>query len=57
MVPRNTCRPPSTDNPNGFVAKARLSETVGAGVGPVFVDCGREAGVTLLVTRPPAATS
>lgn len=39
------------DNPKGFLAKARLSATIGNGVGPVFVDCGGEAGVTLLVTH------
>jgi hypothetical protein len=39
------------DDPNGFVAKATLSPTIGNGVGPVFVDCGGEAGVTLLVTH------
>ena len=39
------------DDPKGFVAKATLRETVGNGVGPVFVDCGGEAGVTLLVTH------
>ncbi|WP_207954471.1 hypothetical protein [Saccharopolyspora elongata] len=38
-------------NPAGFLAKARLSDTVGNGVGPVFVDCGGEAGVTLIVTH------
>jgi hypothetical protein len=37
--------------PGRFEAKATLSETVGYGVGPVMVDCGGEAGVTLLVTR------
>ncbi|MFI6535646.1 hypothetical protein ACIBHY_24590 [Nonomuraea sp. NPDC050547] len=39
------------DNPQGFVAKATLRATIGNGVGPVFVDCGGEAGVTLLVTH------
>ncbi|MFI9556115.1 hypothetical protein [Nonomuraea endophytica] len=39
------------DNPRGFVAKATLRATIGNGVGPVFVDCGGEAGVTLLVTH------
>ncbi|MEV4184446.1 hypothetical protein AB0J28_23770 [Streptosporangium canum] len=39
------------DNPDGFVAKATLSREIGNGVGPVFVDCGGEAGVTLLVTH------
>ncbi|MER5424836.1 hypothetical protein [Streptosporangium roseum] len=39
------------DNPDGFVAKATLSREIGNGVGPVFVDCGSEAGVTLLVTH------
>lgn len=39
------------DNPKGFVAKARLSSTIGNGVGPIFVDCGGEAGVILLVTH------
>ncbi|MCG5220222.1 hypothetical protein [Streptosporangium sp. KLBMP 9127] len=41
----------TNDDPDGFVAKATLSKTVGNGVGPVFVDCGGEAGVTLLVTH------
>lgn len=40
------------DDPNGFLAKATVAERVGAGVGPVLVDCGDEAGVVLLVTRP-----
>ncbi|MFB9203436.1 hypothetical protein ACFFV7_19760 [Nonomuraea spiralis] len=39
------------DNPKGFVAKATLDPKIGNGVGPVFVDCGGEAGVTLLVTH------
>ncbi|MFI6738985.1 hypothetical protein ACIBI9_39195 [Nonomuraea sp. NPDC050451] len=39
------------DDPKGFVAKATLAPTIGNGVGPVFVDCGGEAGVTLLVTH------
>ncbi|MFF4414480.1 hypothetical protein ACFYY8_18290 [Streptosporangium sp. NPDC001559] len=39
------------DDPKGFVAKATLSPGIGNGVGPVFVDCGGEAGVTLLVTH------
>ncbi|NBE95642.1 hypothetical protein FE391_18105 [Nonomuraea sp. KC401] len=39
------------DNPKGFVAKATLAPKIGNGVGPVFVDCGGEAGVTLLVTH------
>ncbi|MGW0595248.1 hypothetical protein [Streptosporangium sp. NPDC002607] len=39
------------DNPKKFVAKATLSRKIGNGVGPVFVDCGGEAGVTLLVTH------
>ncbi|MER6943726.1 hypothetical protein ABT294_06850 [Nonomuraea sp. NPDC000554] len=39
------------DDPKGFVAKANLAETIGNGVGPIFVDCGGEAGVTLLVTH------
>jgi hypothetical protein len=38
-------------DPKGFVAKATLRRTAGNGVGPVFVDCGGEAGVTLLVTH------
>jgi hypothetical protein len=38
-------------DPNGFVAKATVAQNVGNGVGPVFVDCGGEAGVTLLVTH------
>jgi hypothetical protein len=37
--------------PDGFEAKARLRDGVGNGVGPVFVDCGGELGVTLLVTH------
>lgn len=37
--------------PDHFVAKATLAAHVGNGVGPVFVDCGGEAGVTLLVTH------
>ncbi|MGC7094676.1 hypothetical protein ACPZ19_08435 [Amycolatopsis lurida] len=40
-----------SEDPNGFEAKATVSQTVGNGVGPVFVDCGGEAGVTLLVTH------
>jgi hypothetical protein len=36
---------------DGFEAKARLRDGVGNGVGPVFVDCGGEVGVTLLVTH------
>ncbi|MFC0111293.1 hypothetical protein [Kibdelosporangium aridum] len=39
------------DDPNGFLAKANLAPNIGNGVGPVFVDCGGEAGVTLLVTH------
>ncbi|WP_246080845.1 hypothetical protein [Nonomuraea mesophila] len=39
------------DDAKGFVAKATLSPKIGNGVGPVFVDCGGEAGVTLLVTH------
>lgn len=39
------------DNPRGFVAKATLAPHIGNGVGPIFVDCGGEAGVTLLVTH------
>lgn len=39
------------DNPKGFVAKATLARNIGNGVGPVFVDCGGEVGVTLLVTH------
>jgi hypothetical protein len=39
------------DDPNGFLAKANLSPAIGNGVGPVLVDCGGEAGVTLLVTH------
>jgi hypothetical protein len=37
--------------PDHFVAKANLAPNIGNGVGPVFVDCGGEAGVTLLVTH------
>ncbi|MGP3932125.1 hypothetical protein [Nonomuraea sp. KM88] len=39
------------DSPKGFVAKATLAPKIGNGVGPVLVDCGGEAGVTLLVTH------
>jgi len=39
------------DDPKGFVAKATLDRKIGNGVGPVLVDCGGEAGVTLLVTH------
>ncbi|MFI6910307.1 hypothetical protein ACIBKY_54305 [Nonomuraea sp. NPDC050394] len=39
------------DNPKRFVAKATLRPTIGNGVGPVFVNCGGEAGVVLLVTH------
>ncbi|MGW3347330.1 hypothetical protein ACWDA3_28850 [Nonomuraea rubra] len=38
-------------DPKAFVAKGTLSSRIGNGVGPVFVDCGGEAGVTLLVTH------
>ncbi|MEC3980717.1 hypothetical protein [Amycolatopsis sp. H20-H5] len=38
-------------DPHGFVAKATLAPNVGNGVGPILVDCGGEAGVTLLVTH------
>src|SRR3954452_22061357 len=37
--------------PDAFMARARLADTVGNGVGPVFVDCGGQVGVTLLVTH------
>jgi hypothetical protein len=37
--------------PDRFVARARLADFVGNGVGPVLVDCGGQAGVTLLVTH------
>ncbi|GAA1964595.1 hypothetical protein [Amycolatopsis minnesotensis] len=37
--------------PDHYVAKAKLAENIGNGVGPVLVDCGGEAGVTLLVTH------
>ncbi|MFJ9787719.1 hypothetical protein ACIRSS_49660 [Amycolatopsis sp. NPDC101161] len=37
--------------PDHFVAKANVAQHIGNGVGPVFVDCGGEAGVTLLVTH------
>ncbi|MBP2479167.1 hypothetical protein JOF53_008039 [Crossiella equi] len=37
--------------PDRFEATARLRDTIGNGVGPVFVDCGTEVGVTLLVTH------
>jgi hypothetical protein len=39
------------DGPDRFLAKASLAPGIGNGVGPVFVDCGGEAGVTLLVTH------
>ncbi|MFI5611449.1 hypothetical protein [Amycolatopsis sp. NPDC051903] len=39
-------------NPAHYRATARVSDRIGNGVGPVFVDCGGEAGVTLLVTHP-----
>src|SRR3954469_3548394 len=38
-------------DPAGFLARARLAGFVGNGAGPVFVDCGGQAGVTLLVTH------
>lgn len=38
-------------NPAHYRATARVSDGIGSGVGPVLVDCGGEAGVTLLVTR------
>jgi len=37
--------------PDRYVAKATVAQHIGNGVGPVFVDCGGEAGVTLLVTH------
>ncbi|MBB4683071.1 hypothetical protein [Amycolatopsis jiangsuensis] len=37
--------------PEKFTATAKVSDKLGYGVGPVLVDCGGEAGVTLLVTR------
>ena len=37
--------------PDHFVAKATVAQHIGNGVGPVLVDCGGEAGVTLLVTH------
>jgi hypothetical protein len=37
--------------PGAFMATATVSSQVGNGVGPVLVDCGGEAGVTLLVTH------
>jgi hypothetical protein len=40
-----------SSGPDEFEAKARLRDGVGNGVGPVFVDCGGEVGVTLLVTH------
>ncbi|MEO3874178.1 hypothetical protein ABGB18_35715 [Nonomuraea sp. B12E4] len=40
-----------SSDPKGFKATATLSSKIGNGVGPVFVDCGDEAGVTLLVTH------
>ncbi|HEY3708418.1 MAG TPA: hypothetical protein VGL64_03505 [Amycolatopsis sp.] len=36
---------------DGFLAKANVAPNIGNGVGPVLVDCGGEAGVTLLVTH------
>ncbi|MCE7010912.1 hypothetical protein LWC34_50135 [Kibdelosporangium philippinense] len=39
------------DDPKAFLAKANLAPHIGNGVGPVFVDCGGEVGVTLLVTH------
>lgn len=42
--------------PGSFRATARLRETIGNGVGPVFADCGSEVGVTLLVTHVTAET-
>lgn len=38
-------------DPAAFRARARLAEGIGNGVGPVFVDCGTQLGVTLLVTH------
>ncbi|WP_328610926.1 hypothetical protein OG943_17945 [Amycolatopsis sp. NBC_00345] len=38
-------------DPAGFLAKANVAPNIGNGVGPVLVDCGGEAGVTLLVTH------
>ena len=38
-------------DPEGFLAKANVAPNIGNGVGPVLVDCGGEAGVTLLVTH------
>lgn len=40
-----------SSGPDEFEATARLRDGVGNGVGPVFVDCGGEVGVTLLVTH------
>ncbi|QWF84006.1 hypothetical protein [Amycolatopsis sp. CA-230715] len=37
--------------PDHYVAKAKLAQNIGNGVGPVLVDCGGEAGVALLVTH------
>lgn len=37
--------------PDHYLAKAKLAQNIGNGVGPVLVDCGGEAGVTLLVTH------
>ncbi|OAP22555.1 MULTISPECIES: hypothetical protein [Amycolatopsis] len=42
-------------NPEAFKATAKLTTKIGDGVGPVLVDCGGEAGVTLLVTHTPPA--
>jgi hypothetical protein len=39
------------NDPAGFLAKANIGPHIGNGVGPVLVDCGGEAGVTLLVTH------
>jgi hypothetical protein len=39
------------DDPEGFEATATVSRKIGHGIGPIFVDCGGQLGVTLLVTH------
>ena len=39
------------DDPAAFTAKGTVSREIGDGVGPVLVDCGGQAGVTLLITH------
>ncbi|OZM71644.1 hypothetical protein CFN78_19175 [Amycolatopsis antarctica] len=40
-----------SEGPERFEARATVSGNIGNGVGTVAVDCGGQAGVTLLVTR------